>query len=281
MAEKRGFRLVNKPLKIAQPTGVCRDHLGEVAMENGFSFSFQDLQKGFYYVASFSVPNTLTLKQIKNDQSNEDTLDLVDVADNPWDIFCQHATFENILSGYDSDQDGWLMASSDWKSEKQFLENLTDHPDLLRDESAKEKLITIIKTAKDGLPEKRRQAKDNLHFYLTPIHPGGKRNLPPIKCIRYLLKRLATYLATKCINYLKSEDDYGGDLNLVLNDEWLEITYDAVQKWAAAQGEPRIAFMYPHEDLQLLITKPARFADQLIEKATGVSQRTLKRRSPP
>jgi len=253
-------------------------------MEKEFSFSFHDTQKGIRYLASFSLPNSLTLKQAINSQDGEDSFDifnplydpqgnyleLIDVTDRQWDVFCKNATFEDILSGYDNEQDSWLLAPSNWNSDKDFLENIAKQPDLLSDPTAGEKLINILKTARDGSLE--------IKFYLAPIHPGGKRNVAQIKYIWPLVKELATFLSTKCKNYLNRDLGYDSyDINL----GWLdpdESTYGAVVKWAATKGEPRIAFM-PPKDLLLLITKPARFADQVVERATGVSQRTRKRQS--
>jgi hypothetical protein len=262
-------------------------------MGTNFRFTFRHRQQtNIVFTASFEFPNALLVQRadegdgIEGDEkkrgrpSDKSVITLTDVPDNAWNIFYEHATFEDILSAVRTeDKDDWLITLSGWvakcRRDSQFLSKIATQPDLLREDDALERFIEILKTAKHGAIKGRKQAKENLHYYLIPGHHGGKKDAPSIKHVRYLLSKLSGFLSTRCRQHLQSVDQYYRDIsdaNFIWND-----SYSILIKWAIG-NEERIAFM-SSDDLKLLIIQPTRFAEQVITRNVGISRRTQKRRA--
>lgn len=251
-------------------------------MPYDFCFRFSDKLKtektAIYYLGYYYNTEQLDIEICKG----RDVIETSPGTDT-WDIFYNHATFEEILQyviGSPNDEiydrkvsfkKGELGAI---ERTKIALQIIRESPLTLLTGSGRvfaEELVMTLRTARWSTnKQEATEALNLLKDHLLPKRIGGRMPLPSnIDAVKAVMDKLALYLSRKCKKmierYTRTE---GGELN--------EYEYQHLSLWAREQRELRISCL-PQNELSTLVFRPKTYIQDLLEKYFRTSIKTIKR----
>jgi hypothetical protein len=239
-------------------------------LKDRLSFRFKDLKNPtIEYHASFtpdSMPKKKHWFNIYIQPSHKYIF-----RDEAWTIFRENTKFEDIYEGartydiHDVIHATGIPDFYDYKrwTDTKFLRELSLHPEWLyySETHASERLIFLLKTAQVANSKKSREALEDLQDYLIPRRQSGMKSYPVnLRGWLFLLKDLSKHISGKCRSFLRYCD---------INDRYVDL-----QEWAETE-EPRIVGI-PRKDLDVLIDRPARFAEIILCQELYVSLSALR-----
>ena len=271
-------------------------------MAKGLTFNFLDLKKTerIRYLATYETDLSIDIIWEEVGPTGEvvPQVEKRGTADEPWLLFCEHATFDSILRGLSltevrigpdmgSETNADYLRSWAYTGEaipsvvpslkddsSAFLKGIAENPDrLLYSDDALQRFVRLLWAARTGSipPGAKESSADFRKIFIRNLFPKlhhRKKSLPKgTEAARKLLTVLADHVAAKCRGLFARNNDISGPA-------W-DDSYSYLVDWGR-EHEPRIVDLSKKE-LQLLVLYPPEYADTLLKNSVAAGLNAVNR----